>query len=322
MDWRYEVPELRRGGLNRVQHTRADIAGKGINVAIALKNLGLAPLCVGFNFRENGAVLTEKLDALGIARDFVMCEGALRTNIKLYEDCGTMTELNRPGAFVPSEAQEELLEKIAGLRISDTDILVLSGSRPENVGADFYAKIIRAACGKGACGKEKTPGIFLDFEGEALKLALEAAAQCNTEIFAIKPNLYELESTFGPVAAFGPGELRAAPQIAGFCKAHPALQGVKNICVSMGKHGAVLVTRENTYISPALDVPARGVAGAGDAMVAGLVYALAKNLPEADYLPTAMAAAAATVISEGTQMCTREDFEAMHKKALPLVLCV
>jgi len=120
----------------------------------------------------------------------------------------------------------------------------------------------------------------------------------------MKPNLFELESTFG-VTFSNPEE------IISFCRKNFLSQ--KIICVSMGKDGAVLVTRDNAFFRAALDVPAKGLAGAGDAMVAGLVYALAKNLQEEEFLPTAMATAAASVILEGTQMCTHEGFLEMFK---------
>jgi 1-phosphofructokinase len=288
IDWQCTVPQVVHGGLNRVKRTRADIAGKGINVAAALKNLGHDPLCTGFNFAENGALLTQRLDTLGVRHDFIEAEGAVRVNMKLYEEStGIMTEFNQSGAFVSENAQNELLEKIKNFKRED-DILVISGSRPEGVSADFYARICGAWRGR----------IFLDTEGEALIRALESA-----ELFALKPNLFELESTFGV-------KLKTPREIADFCRERLISRGVKIVCVSMGAEGAVLVTSENAYFCPALDISAKGVHGAGDAMVAGLIHA--DKLPEEELLPSATAAASATVILEGTQMCTLEGFSEMR----------
>jgi len=291
IDWVCIVPEYTHGGLNRVRRVRSDVAGKGINVAVALKNLGLEPLCVGFNFSENGFLLTEKLDALGVRHDFIETDGAIRVNMKLYEEStDIMTEINQPGAFASEEIQTKLLKKIKSLD-SEKGILVLSGSRPEGVAADFYAQICKLWSGK----------IFLDTEGEALKCALETGLS-----FALKPNLYEIESTFGVICS-------NSAEIVSFCREKLFVGKVKVICVSMGKDGAVLVTRDNAFFCPALNVQAKGLAGAGDAMVAGLVYAIVKNLSEEEFLPTAMATAAASVILEGTQMCTLEGFTNMLK---------
>ncbi|MCL1862919.1 MAG: hexose kinase [Defluviitaleaceae bacterium] len=287
IDWMYTVKSYTRGGLNRVQHIRSDIAGKGINVAIALKNLGLEPVCTGFNFIENGEALTSRLNELSIGHDFVECEGAIRTNIKLYEEStGVMTELNQSGAFVSEELQSCLLGKIKTLNVCDDDILILSGSCPQGVAADFYARICDVWCGR----------VFLDTEGEALRVAL-----ARSKIFAVKPNLFELESTFG-----GQSVKTVQEKIMS--------RGVKIACVSMGSDGAFLVSSKNEYRMPALSVTARGVAGAGDAMVAGLVYAVVHGMDEHDYLPAAMAAAAASVILEGTEMCTLSGFREMLEK--------
>ncbi|MCL2049979.1 MAG: hexose kinase [Defluviitaleaceae bacterium] len=315
IDWLYQVPRLVHGGLNRVVRTRADIAGKAINVAVALKNLGESPLCTGFNFTENGALLTSKLNALGVQHDFVEAEGAIRVNIKLYEGAvstvsstphadhtGVMTELNQSGAFVPEAAQAALLQK---LEATQSGYFVLSGSRPEGVDEGFYAKICDVCNGR----------VFLDTEGNALKSALTASRQRNnvsasTEtaargIFGLKPNLFELETTFGV-------KLKTPREIADFCKTRLIEPfGVKIVCVSMGADGAVFVTAENAFFCPVLDITPKGVVGAGDSMVAGMVYACARNMPDDKIFAYAMAAAAASVVLEGTEMCTKQGVEDM-----------
>ncbi|MCL2224390.1 MAG: 1-phosphofructokinase family hexose kinase [Defluviitaleaceae bacterium] len=289
IDWVCMVESYTHGGLNRVRRVRSDVAGKGVNVAVALNNLGQQAICAGFNFAENGALLTEKLDGLGVSHRFIEAEGAIRVNMKLYEEStGVMTEINQPGAYVSEENQKQLLEAIS--RMDDKNgILVLSGSRPSGVAADFYAQICKRWSGK----------IFVDTEGEALQLALETGLP-----FALKPNLFELESTFGVVC-------KTPQEIASFCRENLLRGNVQIVCCSMGENGAVLVTPQNAFFCPALNVQAKGLAGAGDAMVAGLVYAIAKNLPQEQFLPTAMATAAASVILDGTQMCTAQGFSDM-----------
>lgn len=294
IDWQYTVPKFDYGGLNRVRLTRTDTAGKGINVCIALKNLGLDPLCMGFNFAESGDQLREKLDSAGVRHDFVECQGAIRVNIKLYEESsGIMTELNQPGTLVSMQEMEELEGKIS--RLDNPGILVLSGSRPEGIPPEFYSKLCSS-----------WPGLtYLDAEGEALKIALKDPFKAP---YAIKPNLYELESTFGV-------RLPTPRDIAGFCRKkffnQLEVQCLWSACVSMGAEGAVLITPTCSYYCPALDVPAKGIHGAGDAMVAGLIYAQITAQPEENLLPYAVAAAAASVMQEGTQMCTKEDFDIM-----------
>lgn len=297
-DWQYSVPNFAYGGLNRVACTRKDIGGKGINVCVALNNLGLNPLCTGFNFNENGDFLTSQLDNLNVKHDFINVNGAVRVNIKLYEgSSNTMTELNQQGSLVTGADIDSLCLKIEA-HSHENNTLVLSGSRPQGVGANFYAQLCKTWKGK----------VFLDTDGEALKTALKTAAP-----YAIKPNLFELESTFDV-------KLKTPKDIATFCKENIITNGVSIVCVSMGSDGAVLVTINGAWFCPALKLETKGVQGAGDSMVAGLLYALYNRLPENEYLSSAMAAASASVILDGTAMCGLNDFNKMFGKFAPKML--
>ena len=129
--------------------------------------------------------------------------------------------------------------------------------------------------------------------------------------YAIKPNLFELESAFDV-------KLQSPKEVVEFCRGKI---GCDIVCVSMGAEGAVLVTPKQAYFCPAFNIDARGVQGAGDSMVAGLIYAIVENLHPQDMLRYAMAAAAASVIRDGTEMCCREDFDVFLEKCPdPLVL--
>jgi len=324
IDWQWTTPAFVYGGLNRAKGGAKYAAGKGINVCVALKNLGLDPLCMGFNYKENGEIITGALDTYGVRHDFVNVDGAVRVNIKLYDSAaGTMTELNQPGAFVPPIALFELHEKIkyAAGRFGDInyqlssmdsghwftddddfdahdhpgmeemiphdDILVLSGSMPAGVSVGIYEELCT-----------DWPGmVILDADGEALIFALEG----DNPPFCIKPNLYELESSFGV-------KLTTKEDVVAFCRKLIKKYGVTMICVSMGADGAVLVTPFVAYYMPGLELLVRGVQGAGDSMVAGLVYGLTQRMPDSELLRMATAAAAASVIREGTLMCTKEGF--------------
>ena len=307
IDWQWTTPAFVYGGLNRAQGGLRYASGKGINVCVALKNLGLNPLCTGFNYTENGAFITSALDAHGVRHDFITVDGAVRVNIKLYDTAeGTMTELNQPGALVPEEAVIAFINKIkaaaSGLAddknrqtLINSGLLVLSGSMPAGVPLDIYKQLCTAWPGP----------VILDAEGEALKTALSS----DKPPYCIKPNHYELESSFGV-------KLTTKEDIAVFCRELIKSYGITMICVSMGAEGAVLITEPAAYYVPALELTVRGVQGAGDSMVAGLAYGLTQNMPAPELLRMASAAAAASVIREGTLMCTGEDF-ARFLSAMP-----
>lgn len=290
LDQTMTLAKFTHGGMNRVKNTRRDAAGKGINVSAALKGLGADSICTGINYVENGKLIEDYLNGLGIRHDFVYADGAVRTNIKLFEeDMQIMTEVNQPGAYVPPETVDELLLKIKNKKAAQTDLLVLSGSRPQGVNADIYHRIL----------EQTEARVILDTEGEALLKALSG----KHKPFLIKPNLFELETAFdvklssrADIASFGQKLTESGPEW---------------VCVSMGGDGAMLIGREHAYYAPALNIPVRGVQGAGDAMVAGLVWGLSHKTEGAEWLRCAVAAASASVVREGTQLCTREGFDEM-----------
>lgn len=295
LDWSWHINAFTYGGMNRVQHTRQDAAGKGINVAIALNNLGLSPICKGFNYLENGKQITTKLDALGVNYDFVWVEGAVRINIKLYDETGTMTEINQSGNAVNTTDINALVEKINQTN-APNDLLILSGSRPAGVDVYFYAQLCKTWQGR----------VILDTEGEALLNAIETAPP-----YCIKPNLFELESTFGVT-------LSTHKDIIEFARTLIA-KGIQIICCSLGAEGALIITQKEAFFAPALPLDVKAVQGAGDAMVAGLVYAMEKETdPTPDkLLRCAVAAASASVVREGTQMCDGVGFGEMLERVIP-----
>jgi len=224
----------------------------------------------------------EKFDLYGIPHDFETVDGAVRVNIKIFEEStGTMTELNQPGGFVPEICVQKLEDKVRELS-NPNGILVLTGSLPVGVDETIYAKLTAIWSGK----------VFLDADGNTLCHALAG----KVKPYAVKPNLFELENAFG------------------MKQPTRDILDVELACVSMGADGAILLTPDTSYFCPALDIEPRGIQGAGDAMVAGLILATVRNLPPQETLRYAVAAAAASVVREGTEMCTREGFEAMLKK--------
>ena len=284
IDMQLTINSFIHGGLNRVKSVYKKCAGKGINVAIVLKNLGLDPLCTGFTFSETKHEFEKMLNEQCVNYDFIESEGSARTNIKLFEnDTKTMTEINQSGPYVPKKAQDELLSKIKHL---PSGILILSGSRPPGVEYDFYTHISKLYSG---C-------IALDADGDAFKHTIE-----NHPPFLIKPNIYELESTFNI-------KLPTIKDIIHFCK-ELISKGIEIICCSMGTDGAVLVTKDDYFHLPAIPVEVKGLQGAGDSMLAGLIYGIKKDVKGETLLQHGLAAAASSVSLDGSELCTKEIFE-------------
>ena len=282
------LEQLDVGSYNRVFSTRVDISGKGVNVSTALSHFGLPTHCLGLNFRDNGRMLEEVLKERGVSYDFVMANGAIRTNIKLFDrSCSTMTEINEAGPFVPPQTVELLLDHIQTL-LDQTSLLILSGSIPPGVPADIYKKIISTARAKGV----KT---ILDAAGEPFLQGLEASP------FLIKPNTFEFEQAFGEDLQAGLSMVDIARKV--------IQKGTSYVCISMGEEGAMLIDKDHAYHAKPLNIIPRGLTGAGDSMVAGICYALYHQLDTRDMLRYAMAAAAGSIRLEGTLLASLEDLQ-------------
>ncbi|MCL1997840.1 MAG: hexose kinase [Turicibacter sp.] len=286
------IPRLTKGATHRVHTARRDIAGKAVNAVYALKNFGIPCRLVGFDFVENGTLLREKLQQANISHNLVATNGAIRTNIKIFEEeTEVMTEVNQDGPQVTEKAINVLLETIAGTK---TDILILNGSLPQGMNEDVYKRII----------KRKPIPIILDAEGTALKSGLEAGP------YIIKPNLSELEDLFSTPLPDQNARITACRVLLS------RYSNLRIVCLSLGAEGAIMVSRDEAFFAPPLEVEIRSIHGAGDAMVAGIAAELfhSINSPISVLLKSAMAAAAATLMQEGSIMGTKENFEKLIKK--------
>ena len=289
------IREFSYGGLNRVQTKRSDFSGKGINVSIVLNQLGIPVRTFGINYTKNGQDFSKGLEALGIHYEAYMAEGAVRENIKVMnEEDRVTTELNQKGDPLDAETiravTDQLMEQLSDPEI---DMAVITGSVPQGVPSSFY-RDLTAACRR--IGKK----VILDAEGE---LFLEGIQACPD---VIKPNLYEFETAFG---LENPGReeiLRKAEEIID--------GGVGIICLSMGADGAMIVGREGAWICPPERIDVRSTQGSGDSMVAVMCVAMEKDLPLSDILRYGVIAADGSLIREGTQLCTRENFERFRKE--------
>ena len=277
IDKTVEIERLRHGGLNRIQKVEYDAGGKGINVSKTIRELGGKSVAMGFLAGNSGKTIANVLGEKGIENDFVWVEGETRTNTKVYEKDGTLTELNEPGPAVTEAAVEKLLEKLE-----------------EYAGKDIYARITRRV-------HEKGSRVLVDADGELFRIALEARPDM------IKPNRVELEELFGLAADACDEELwKAARSLQN--------QGIETIAVSMGKEGAMFFIGEYQAKCPALSVKIHSTVGAGDAMVAALAYAWEQKNGKEEMVRMCMAVSAGAVMTVGTKPPSAELVETLKKQ--------
>jgi len=281
------VDSLQVGQVNRIRDTRVDLGGKGINVAVVAKRLGLDVQCIGIMGENGAAELTSLMDREGFRHQFITVPGHVRTNMKVYcLDGQGVTELNEPGPPIDQDQIAQFTE-LAKTATKDNEMIVLTGSLPPGCPEGTYCDLMKALEGH-KC--------ILDTEGKELELCAKKAHP-----FLIKPNLRELEATLGI-------ELRTMRTIRDAALLFIRL-GVQHAVVSMGAMGAMYISAEKTLFAPSLRVETKSTVGAGDAMIGGMLlgYEIEKDMARA--FRYGIAAGAASVMTEGTQLMLRSDFD-------------
>lgn len=295
IDKTVEIDTLQAGGLNRIQRVEYDAGGKGINVSKTIHELGGESIAVGFLGGNAGKTIEHVLGDRGIQNDFIWVEGETRTNTKVFEQNGAVTELNEPGPKITEAQIDELLKKLDEYA-KEGNLIVLSGSIPSGVDRKIYARITELAHEKGA-------QVLMDADGDLFRNALEARPDI------IKPNRVELEEYAGVDYRVSQEELLDMAK-------NLQEKGIHTVAVSMGKSGALFVKNDYEVRCPALSVKAHSTVGAGDAMVAALAYAWDQKLNEEDTVKLCMAASAGAVTTIGTKPPERELVDTLMEQVI------
>lgn len=288
LDYIVSVENFQMGLTNRTTLESMFPGGKGINVSIVLKNLGIDNTALGFYAGFTGEEILRQIKEYGIKSEFILIEdGFSRINVKLKSSDGT--EINGSGPKIGEEKIEQLMERL--LQLEDGDTLVLAGSIPASMPDDIYRKILERL-------KEKKIRIVVDATKDLLLNVLDYHP------FLIKPNNYELGEIFGV-------ELKTREEVIPYAKKLRE-KGAVNVLVSMAGEGAVLAAEDGMiYQSLAPKGELKNGVGAGDSMVAGFLagWMEKKEYKHAFYM--GLAAGSASAFSEN--LATRKEVENVYQ---------
>ena len=286
LDYIMEMDDFCVGKMNRSKTEYILPGGKGINVSQVLTGLGVENVAILPVAGFTGEKLLDMLSNKGIDTKAIrLKEGDTRINVKVL---GTEeTELNADGPKMEENEKKELFSKLEELK--EEDYLILSGSVPKNLGNSFYAEIMELLSRKGV-------KVVVDTIGENLKNALKWTP------FLIKPNLEELGSLFEEKVDSKEKVLSLAVKL--------RIMGAENVLVSLGKEGAILLTKEDKCYK--MDAPKGEVinsVGAGDSMVAGFLAGFIKTKDMEKALKLGIAAGSASAFSKN--LATKEEIDAL-----------
>ena len=281
IDYIAEVTEVNKEKINRALSEKVLAGGKGINVSIVLKNLGIENIALGFVAGFTGKEIKRQVENHGVKTDFVYIDDKFsRINIKLQSKVAgivsTETAINGEGPKISDKEIEELMEKIE--KLEKGDYLVLAGSTSRKMKDDIYEKICKRI-------ENKQIKIVADATGKLLVNVLKHNP------FLIKPNKEELEEIFED-------KIDTNEEIIMYAKKLQEM-GAQNVLISLGKEGAILITKNNSvlYSKAPKGVVVNSV-GAGDSMVAGFLAGLLIHDDYEKAFKMGIAAGSASTFSE------------------------
>lgn len=276
IDYVVRMDEIIPGAVNRTRGEEVFYGGKGINVSVVMRNMGVENTALGFIAGFTGDAIEKYLTKSGVKTDFIKLNtGISRINVKIK--AGEETEVNGQGPEISDEAIGALMDKIDGLSVGDT--LILAGSVPKSLPDDIYERIMSRLEGKGV-------EIVVDATGNLLVNVLKYRP------FLIKPNNHELSEIFGI-------EIKTEEELIEYAKKLQDM-GARNVLISRAGDGAILVPENGEPLkSGAPKGKVVNSVGSGDSMVAGFVIGYMKSGDYGEALKLGTACGSATAFSPG-----------------------
>ncbi|WP_422747890.1 1-phosphofructokinase family hexose kinase [Mycobacterium sp. WMMD1722] len=294
LDVTTDVDRVRPTDKMRCGTPRYDPGGGGINVARVAHVLG-AEVCAVFpTGGPTGGLLTDLLNRSRVPSRAVTLSESTRESFTVSESrSGRQFRFVMPGPTVPFAEQAACLDAVREAARA-ARFIVLSGSLPPGVGADFPQRVADLCRTLGAL-------FVLDTSGRGL-------ARTTSGVYLLKASVRELRECAAHELSTDADQVRAAREVIDAGRARVVL-------VSRGSEGALLVTARRSQRFPAVVVRAGSGVGAGDAMVAAILVGLIRGWDLDKSVRFGIAAGAAMLLTPGTATCTRHDIDRLFELA-------
>ncbi len=296
LDKSISVPELVPEKKLKATDGKTEPGGGGINVSRALHKLGMDSEAVYLSGGYTGDQFQSLLAAEGILSVALPIDGDTRENFIVVDTSNN--KQYRFGMEGPGVKESEWMQALHHIQQKEgISYIIASGSVPPGVPATVFGKLAVIA-------RQKNARLVVDTSGEALQEAVKQG------VFLIKPNLGELSNLYGK-------EKLSEEEIVIAAQSIIRKGGCEMMAVSMGARGAMLVTANEQYYVKPPQVDSKSTVGAGDSMVAGMVYALCQNRPLSEVLAYGVAAGTAATLNAGTELCKKDDTERLFAQLKP-----
>lgn len=299
MDITYILEEIAFNQPVKAVKVMKNPGGKGINVSRALHNMHIQSTAIAMIGGYTGEEIVGYLRGEDLNIQFVKIRQENRTNVIILNRRDSRELIIRSAGPQVSEGEAEQVFRFILDIAKPPGILVLSGSIPPGMRADIYASLIQAAKSRGLL-------TILDSDGEPLAKGIAAAP------FLIKPNRDELERLAGR-------NFRKIETMVDYCRGLIE-RGLEIVVVSLGKDGALMVTRDGAWRGKVPLIEREDTVGAGDSMVAGLVMGLIESQPVEQVFRMGLACGLSAVINPGPDLCEPETYSRALEQARICIL--
>ena len=298
LDLTGSLDALSVGSVSLVSKGSLHAAGKGVNVAKVLSDLGAEVTVTGFLGRDNEELFCQLFEEMNANDEFIRVDGATRINVKLVEQDGRVSDINFPGVEVSEQAIAEFEVRLFELAKTH-EFFVLAGSLPKGISPELCAEWIEKLH---QMGKK----VIFDSSRAALAAGLEAHP------WLIKPNDEELSEFVGRELDTPEACQQAAEDL--------AEKGIENVVVSLGSKGVMWFGNnaqnktEWIYSQPP-KMHVVSTVGAGDTLVAGLCWGhMQQDWDRSQILSFATALSALAVSQVGVGVPNVEDVKELQKQ--------
>lgn len=266
--------------------------GGGINVARVISRLGGDVSAIFPSGGYTGMFFNQLLENEKVPFINIQSRNETKENFVIHDEAtGKEFRFGMAGGKLFLNELNNCLKAISNF--PNVSFLVVSGSLPEGISANIYGKLSKIA-------KKAKAKFVVDTSGEALRHAIKQ------NVYLLKPNLEELMLLLD-IKELKPENIAEAAR---------HLIQEKNceiIVVSLGANGAMLITKDETHSIKPPKVVVKSTVGAGDSMVAGIVFGLSMQLSLKECLAYGIACGTATTTNSGSSLCEKKDVAKLLK---------
>lgn len=266
----------------RCSAARYDPGGGGINVARIAQVLGGSVTAIFTAGGPTGGLIKLLLGSAGVPFREVPIAESTRESFTINEtSTGRQYRFVLPGPALTFAEQVQCLNELR-MAAGSGDFVVASGSLPPGVPVDFYQRVADVCTEVGAV-------LILDTSGGGLR-------HVTSGVFLLKASLRELRECVGRDLVTEVDQVAAAQQLIADGRAQV-------VVVSLGQHGAILATGNESQRFAAVPMRGGSGVGAGDAMVGAITHGLTRGWPLVKAVRLGIAAGAAMLMTPGTEVC-------------------